>query len=65
MLKWECGMVVTLSEAAVTLSEAVVTLSEAKGLFSRLRCFASLSMTPLIPHSPFRIGAVWCLDSGV
>src|SRR3989304_5251682 len=37
----ECGM--------------VVTLSEAKGLFSRLRCFASLSMPLLIPHSPFRI----------
>jgi len=37
----ECGM--------------VVTLSEAKGLFSRSRCFASLSMTPLIPHSQFRI----------
>ncbi len=31
----------------------VVTLSEAKGLFQRLRCFASLSMTPLIPHSQF------------
>ncbi len=37
----ECGM--------------IVTLSEAKGLFSRWRCFASLSMTPLIPHSPFSI----------
>jgi len=37
MVNAECGM--------------VVTLSEAKGLFSRLRCFASLSMTPLIPHS--------------
>ena len=40
----------------------VVTLSEAKGLFSRLRCFASLSpalsregMTPFISHSAFTI----------
>ncbi len=37
----ECGM--------------VVTLSEAKDLFSRWRCFASLSMTSPIPHSQFRI----------
>jgi hypothetical protein len=50
------------------LSEAVVTLSEAKGLFLRLRCFASLrvtvvafgvtTITPVafsIPHSAFRI----------
>ena len=47
----ECGMVVTLSPPRRT-----------KGLFSRWRCFASLSpalsregMTPLIPHSQFRI----------
>jgi len=33
----------------------IVTLSEAKGLFSRWRCFASLSMTPLIPPSQFRL----------
>ena len=51
MLKWECGM--------------VVTLSEAKGLFSRWRCFASLSMTPRIPHSSFRIRTgrgIWSIE---
>src|SRR3990172_1438479 len=52
MRNWnaELGMRKGECRRAVTPSRLRAGLSEAKGLFSRLRCFASLSMTPLAQH---------------